>query len=128
MKKLFKIFTLVLLLSFTLILVGCKQKSDVQGEVTIVVVDGDKKELFNEKVSFKEGDTYVTLLEANEKTKMKGSTSEYGYFIESLCGIVSSKDNHTFWAIYVNNESSIVGISQIPLKDKDIIKFALETW
>jgi len=49
---------------------------------------------------------------------------DFGVFIEEINGLRGDQDN--FWAIYVNDESSLVGIQDIMLNEGDIIELRYE--
>jgi hypothetical protein len=49
---------------------------------------------------------------------------DFGIFIEQIDGLKGDQDS--FWAIYLNDESSLVGIRDIILNEGDIIEFRYE--
>ena len=118
MKRKFTILTLVIVLVFGLFVVsGCKKKAEGEGNATVQIVDFDGKELFNDEIKFDADDTLVDLLKNHKKIKMTGETSEYGFYVVSLCGVSASNEDHTYWSIEVNGEYSLVGVSDIALVD-----------
>jgi len=129
MKRKFTILTLVIVLVFGLFVVsGCKKKAEGEGNVTVQIVDFDGKELFNDEIKFDADDTLVDLLKNHKKIKMTGETSEYGFYVASLCGVSASNEDHTYWSIEVNGEYSLVGVSDIVLVDGIEIAFLLIGW
>lgn len=129
MKRKFTILTLVIVLVFGLFVVsGCKKKAEGEGNVTVQIVDFDGKELFNDEIKFDADDTLVDLLKNHKKIKMTGETSEYGFYVVSLCGVSASNEDHTYWSIEVNGEYSLVGVSDITLVDGIEIAFLLIGW
>ncbi|HOE06184.1 MAG TPA: DUF4430 domain-containing protein [Bacilli bacterium] len=129
MKRKFTILTLVIVLVFGLFVVsGCKKKAEGEGNVTVQIVDFDGKELFNDEIKFDADDTLVDLLKNHKKIKMTGETSEYGFYVVSLCGVSASNEDHTYWSIEVNGEYSLVGVSDIVLVDGIEIAFLLIGW
>jgi hypothetical protein len=119
-----KIIILCLAL-FVLFLSGCNSvEATKDGEVTIVVNSLDE-EVFRGVISFKKGDTLVSILEGHREISMKGTKSDLGYYVEELCGIKASDTDSTYFNIKVNDEDSPVGIQGIELNDQDVIVFTL---
>lgn len=50
---------------------------------------------------------------------------DFGIFLEGIDGLKGDQEN--FWAIYVNDEKSLVGIQDIILNLGDVIEFRYET-
>ena len=126
-----KRFLLLVVALFALIcFAGCggtKAKGD--GEITLVVVDEAGKELFNDELAYFTGDTLVDVFTKDEKVKMTGSTSEYGFFIEGVCGKKATDAGETyFWNLKVNGEVSLVGISSVVIEDGMKIELILTDW
>ena len=129
MKKIFTIFTLFFVVLVGLFaLNGCKKEEVGAGVISVQVVDFEGKDLFNDQIEFSADDTLVDLLKNNEEILMTGETSEYGFYIVSMCGVSASNDNKTYWSIEVNGEYSMVGVSDITLIDEDLITFSLIGW
>lgn len=86
-----------------------------QGEVTIVVIDENKSEVINQKVSFKEEDTLQMVLERNFDVDVKN---------KMLVGIegISADTKDYFLKLYINCQAANYGISDIKLKDGDEIR------
>ncbi|HHZ18202.1 MAG TPA: DUF4430 domain-containing protein [Acholeplasmataceae bacterium] len=125
MKKLF-LFFFLLLSGF--ILTGCDEESDAKGTITVIVVNYEQEEVFNGKINFQEDDTLLGLLQEHEEIRLGGREESYGFYITTICGINAEDYPQTFWMIEINGVSALVGISDIPLKDKDEIKFSLINW
>jgi len=49
---------------------------------------------------------------------------DFGIFIEGIDGLKGDQEN--FWAIYVNDQSSLVGIMDIVLNEGDVLEFRYE--
>jgi mannitol-specific phosphotransferase system IIBC component len=49
---------------------------------------------------------------------------DFGIYIEEINGLKGDQDN--FWAIYINDESALVGIQDIVLNEGDVIEFRYE--
>ena len=116
-----RLLFIVIITLVTLLFVGCGKRPNV----TVKVYDLEENILFDQKVDFTEEDTLLSLLQNNKKIALKGSTSEYGFFITEMCGVNSFDFTNTFWSIKVNGVDSMEGISDIDLKDNDIITFTL---
>lgn len=131
MKRKFTILSLFVVLLFGLFMFGgCKNNvpSEGEGVITVQVVDFAGKDLFNKEIKFGTSDTLVDLLKDNKKIKMTGETSEYGFYVISLCGVAASNEDQTYWSLEVNDEYSMVGVSDIVLVDGDKISFLLIGW
>ena len=126
-----KRFLLLVVALFALIcFAGCgSTKAKGDGEITLVVVDEAGEELFNDELAYFTGDTLVDVFTKDEKVKMTGETSEYGFFIESVCGKNATDAGETyFWNLKVNGEVSLVGISFVVIEDGMKIELILTDW
>ena len=128
MKRRF-LFVLTLLVALFMF-VGCSNaKAKGDGEITLVVIDEVGEELFNDELAYFTGDTLVDVFTKDEKVKMTGSTSEYGFFIEGVCGKKATDAGETyFWNLKVNGEVSLVGISSVVIEDGMKIELILTDW
>lgn len=125
MKKNLLLFIIVTMLTFGLF--GCtKTRSD--GKITVKVYDYEAVEVFNETLNFNENDTLLELLQSHETIKLNGENNTFGFYITEVCGINANDYKETFWNIVINGENSLVGISDISLKDKDVIELKLINW
>ena len=94
-------------------------------EISIIIVDYEGDEVFNDKIIFGEDDDLIELLENHEEIALKGEESSFGFYIVEILGISANDYNQVYWSIEVNNEYSLVGIGDIKLVDQDIIKLSL---
>ena len=129
MKKRF-LFLLVVFFALITLFTGCKEpEASGDGTITVIVVDSDKTELFEGELVFNEGDSLVDLLKNHEEIKLGGSDSEYGFYIESVCGKNASDAGATFyWNLKINGEDSMVGISSVVIEDEMEVKLSLVDW
>lgn len=131
MKKFLKRFLVVLIALFAVIAFsacGGKQ-AEGSGKFEVIVVDEAEKTLLDKTISFASGDSLVELLKADKKVKLEGSTSEYGFYVEGVCGINATDKGETYyWKLLVNGEASMVGISSVELVDGMKITFVLTDW
>ena len=128
MKKVLTISVLcALLLSFTLLMVGCglPEGGTTETELTftleVVHLDGTTK-------SF-EVKTYQTILAdaLTEKGYISGYDSQYGLTVESVDGEkLDWETSGAYWGIYVNGEYSMVGVSSIYVEDGATYTFKAE--
>ena len=119
MKK----FLLFFIVFLGLFLCACKPENDPAGTVRIVVKDGAGAVLCDVDIDFTEEDTLISLMETHADIQMQGETDpQYGYYVQELCGV---KAENAYWAISVDGEYSMVGISLIPLTDGSLIEFVL---
>lgn len=129
MRRKFTMVVLFIILAFGFFVFGgCKKQTEGEGTITVQVVDFEGNELLNDEIEFDAEDTLVDLLKNHKEIKMMGETSEYGFYIVSLCETSASNENKTSWSIEVNGEYSMVGVSEIPLIDGDEIRFLLIGW
>jgi hypothetical protein len=126
MKKLFLV--LILMFGVFVVLFGCSKSADSDGSITVIVLDHDDNEEFNDEVSFKKEDTLLGVLQAHETISLKGEMQSYGYYILEVCGINVSDFTNVYWSILVNGEYSLVGISEIDLVDKITVTLSLESF
>lgn len=83
--------------------------------------------LVKEEVNFLEGDVFITLLENTKNfTLILGYHEEWGYGLDSIEfeGDIIELSS-AYWAIYIDNSASDVGLSGITLDDLDgsILRF-----
>lgn len=101
-----------------------------EGEVTFIVLETQKEGEatfilwgIQKKVEFKKGDNAFDLFKDQEEFEVEYS-DEFGTFTEGINGVLM--DDGRFWALYVNNKSSGVGIDDVELTDGIVIEFRFE--
>lgn len=53
-----------------------------------------------------------------------GEESQFGLFVKSVCGVVADYDvDQTYWALYTNGESSMVGVDAVKCADVTSVEF-----
>ena len=128
MKKVLSISVLcVLLISFALLMVGCglpeggTTETELAFTLEVVHLDGTTN-------SF-EVKTYQKILADAllEKGYISGYESQYGLTVESVDGEkLDWETSGAYWAVYVNGEYSMVGVSSIYVEDGATYKFVAE--
>ena len=128
MKKLISISVLcALLLSLVMVFSGCGKKAPADSETElsftfeVVHLDGTEK-------SF-EVKTYKTILAdaLTEKGYISGYQSQYGLTIETVDGeTLDWETSGAYWAVYVNGEYAMVGVSSIEIEDGATYTFKAE--
>lgn len=117
-KIIITIVSLIIVL-FVGIFILRESVSTTNGECIIEVIDINNQKVINDRISFKEGDSLLQLLNNNYELRIDDS---YGStFIYDIDEVKTGGD--TFLAIYVNNEMSMFGVDQIELTDGLIISF-----
>ncbi len=128
MKKLISISVLcALMLSLVMVFSGCGKKAPADSETElsftfeVVHLDGTEK-------SF-EVKTYKTILAdaLTEKSYISGYQSQYGLTIETVDGeTLDWETSGAYWAVYVNGEYAMVGVSSIEIEDGATYTFKAE--
>lgn len=129
-KKLFSLF--MILVMIPLLLTGCGKSTDKKEEtnlnkINIVIVDENKKELFNKEIETNK--KYLNeVLKETEEIKLKSEKSDYGDYITSMMGIDQKNTDKGmyYWSYYINDEYAQVGISSYEIKNGDTYKFVYE--
>lgn len=90
------------------------------GNITVEVLDLKGNTIKSKEIGFIEGDTLVSLVEANfDNVLIKDG------MIMNIEDYETPSDWSTFLSIYVDNEMSMVGILDIVFKDGTIISFRI---
>lgn len=120
MKKLL----LVLLAVFTLTLAGCQQTQKGDKCLTIEIVYADEN--INEEVEVCTDAEFLkdVLLENAEELEVETTDSDFGAYLSGLKGYnFETLGMSYYWAIFVNDEYAMLGISDQPVADGDVFKF-----
>ena len=57
---------------------------------------------------------------------IEGESSAYGLYVKRVCGVLADYDvDATYWALYVNGESSMVGVDSVKCADAESVEFRL---
>lgn len=94
-----------------------------EGKINITVI-ANNETLFSKNVSFTKIDTLKGLLLSLDEINVIGEEGDYGFYITSICDL--KQENGYYWMFYVNDESSLVGISSVKLRNGMNITFKLE--
>jgi hypothetical protein len=127
-----KVFGVILLLLVPLfLLTGCTQKEyqviENLTKVKIIIVDDNKKELYNQEIETNKK-YLIDVLKDKEEVKLKYENSDYGAYITSLMGIDQKTDNKKmyYWSYYIDEEYAEVGVSNCEIKEGSTYKFVYE--
>lgn len=106
--------------------------SDANGEVTLI---GEGKYTFSFTATFADGTSSVYTVSTDEETVgaalqklglIEGENSAYGLYVKRVCGVLADYDvDATYWALYVNGESSMVGVDGVKCADAESVEFRL---
>ena len=133
-NKLKIILSLVLLIA---VVVSVKlllpdQQANSDGHITFILVNETGEEVINEEIPYYKGDTLYDVLQrkydvlcANieyEKDDTCSYDSEYGKALLQIEDVETDWYN-SFLALYINDEYANYGVSKLPFKDGDIIRF-----
>lgn len=109
---------------YTFSLISYSQDDDsVVNAVTIIVIDSELKEVFNEEIEFTEDNTLEVIMKNHDALAIKGIDYSFGFFITTIAGIEAGSTE--FWFVEINGVGAMVGISEIELVDKDVYTFTL---
>ncbi|MCL1901417.1 MAG: DUF4430 domain-containing protein [Firmicutes bacterium] len=134
MKKFKKILTLIVIITVVAIFAaGCSKKTDngcelvvSSGTATLTVTqEGKNNKVFTCATT---GGTLEEILnEIVEKTDFTFDYDTYptGIFITKICDIESSFSEETWFAIYIGEEMSVQGASELNIEDGIIYKIVL---
>lgn len=127
-----KVFGVILLLLVPLfLLTGCTQKEyqviENLAKLKIIIVDDNKKELYNQEIETNKK-YLIDVLKDKEEVKLKYENSDYGAYITSLMGIDQKTDNKKmyYWSYYIDEEYAEVGVSNCEIKEGSTYKFVYE--
>lgn len=94
------------------------------GQLTIVVVDDTEEKIFDKKVGFKAGESFLEILDRN--LDIEYETSEFGRMIISING---KKQGNNYWWVYTRNgEFTTTGVDLQEFADGDVFLFELKNF
>lgn len=96
------------------------------GQLVIEVLDIDGDIMSSQSILYFKGDTLIRLIENNFDGVMIEETA-YGPFLKGIEGYITPNDFSTYLSLYVNNEYSMQGISQIRPSNNMIISIRIVT-
>lgn len=101
-----------------------KFTSKYDGELTIVVVDDKEKKIFDKKVGFNAGETFMDVIDRN--LTIEYESSEFGRMIISING---KKQGNNFWWVYTRNgDFTPTGVDSQEFADGDVFLFELKNF
>lgn len=100
------------------------------GEATSI---GEGKYTFVFTATFADGTSSVYNISTDEETVgsalqklgfISGENGAYGLYVKYVCGVLADYDiDQTYWALYVNGESSMVGVDGVMSADAESVEF-----
>ena len=91
--------------------------------VTVEVSAGEQK------VTFTLHTDKTVLSEALlEHELIKAEEGPYGLYVTNVNGILASDDDRAYWALYINGEYGLTGVSTTPITEGTVYKLAYETY
>jgi hypothetical protein len=94
------------------------------GQLVIELLDIDGDIMSTQSFLYFKGDTLISLIENNFDDVMIEDTF-YGPFLKAIEGYVTPNDFSTYLSLYVNNEYSVQGISQIRPSNNMIVSIRI---
>lgn len=95
-------------------------KSQVDGTISVILVDINNNEICNKKINYYKGDNFLSLIEKNFKVVTQDDL--YGKVLYEIDSIVTDFQT-TYIAIYINDKYADKGISFIELENNMVVKF-----
>ena len=128
-----RITLIISILIVTLLLSACNMVSGPKGvegekEVTINIVNKNKD--VDEKFTYTTDHQFLLELleEKEEELGVTFESSDMGKMVVGMMDYVADPNNQEFFLIVVNNEDAMIGVGEIPLKDRDVYKFELTNY
>ena len=136
MKKVIISVAALVFLAGSFLTISYFNKSDIEGTITITVVDEIGDTVSSKEFDFTSEDTLFDLLDQNFEVGCANSSYQLSSECEKILFtsrvLMKIDDVETDWinnyiAIYENNEYSLLGIDSIVLNDGDIFVFEYKT-
>jgi ABC-type Zn uptake system ZnuABC Zn-binding protein ZnuA len=131
MKKLL----LILVAVVTLTLAGCQQAPKGDKCITLEIVYSNEDEGIDVDDTVEvctDAEFLIGVLEENAEeleAEFAGEDSEFGAYLAGLKGYnFTTLEMNYYWAILVNDEYGMLGISSQPVEDGDTFKFEATAW
>ena len=133
-------FFMGFLLMTMFVFTGVVNAADAPAKVHFIVrndvnAEGDAwtGTLVDEWVEITDGMTgYDAFVQAMKQEDLEGKFTAddtgYGHFLSEVNGLTQSSDYTNFYGLYVNGESSMVGIDSIEMADGDLVSFVYGPW
>lgn len=118
-----KTISILLVLVLALSMVACAKTQDTNSiTFTLRVVNGDSVQ--EQKVTTTETSAGKALL---EQKLIDGEQGDYGLYIKTVLGTtVDYNTDGAWWALYINGESSMVGVDSVTLVPGMVVEFRVE--
>jgi len=114
MKK--SILTLFFL-AMLMVLISCTNIESVEKEISIVINDYEKNELFNEELKTEKNKLIDVLKELD--VELKYEDGQYGAYITSIKGLEQKEDENGmyYWSYYIDDAYATTGVSACDVED-----------
>lgn len=118
-----KTISILLVLVLALSMVACAKTQETNSiTFTLRVVNGDSVQ--EQKVTTTETSAGKALL---EQKLIDGEQGDYGLYIKTVLGTtVDYNTDGAWWALYINGESSMVGVDSVTLVPGMVVEFRVE--
>ena len=115
-------FGIIAIAIILIIILKPNNTPDTIGSFTIILIDENDKEVFNDTYEFNEEDTLWEIIKENYSDGLEyNTTPAYGIQLLSIAG-VETDFSSDYISIYINGKYSTYGLSNIKLEDKMIIE------
>lgn len=124
--KFSKYLLIVLMLFCSLAVTACDNKEEKC--ITVQIYGEQNVDLYSEDIQTNE--RYLINVMRQLDVSLEGEEGPYGFYILSLKGLQQKTEGNRmyYWAFYVNDQYSQVGVSSCTIEDGYIYKFVYEQY
>lgn len=122
-----KVFSFAVLLISVVLLTACQSNTGSKCvEIEVVYADENVEEVVSVCTDV---ETVEELLTEQEEVEVDLTESSMGSYVSGMAGYNFEEEGLSlYWAIYVNGEYAMVGISELLVNDGDVYKFEATGW
>ena len=115
-------FGIIAIAIILIIILKPNNTPDTIGSFTIILIDENNNEVFNDSYAFTKEDTLWEIIKENYNEGLEyNTTPAYGIQLLTIAGVETDFYND-YISIYINGKYSTYGLSNIKLEDKMIVE------
>ena len=124
MKK--KSILALIFLAILMVLISCTNVESVEKEISIVINDYEKNEIFNEELKTEKIKLIDLLKELD--VDLEYEDGQYGAYITSIKGLDQKEDENGmyYWSYYIDDAYATAGVSACDIEDGKTYTFNYE--